>query len=765
MVSAAPDGAPSCAALCSAWLPEPHGRVISQPLRARHCPACRRCPAVAAALPPPPPSKSLSRPSGVSCSRCPRRSGDWRCSCGSTLKLWDNCACGQPSPCRCAEGRCAPAACLLAALAPPCRLLQLAIDASTTILAPDLLQGVGARQLSAAQVPVSWVCVLPPAAALARRHRRCDGGARSHRPPDPPAAPSPLPCSFPHPPFKIPEHLPKPADPIANPPAAAAKQKAAAQAAAAALAAEQAGPKEMAIVTWLGHWQCDCGKVHKLWDSCKCGQAPPCRCAGVRVWAGLRGMLGHGSGDLRAVTSLLRAVAGFCVASTVPATSGQWQARCRARAVQRCSCAAEVAAALRPCMHMMASLLAPCGPASPCPIVRHASSLLPCREWVRGQCNISKCRFPHPPFAIPTNLPKPDDPIANPTGEQLSWSKEHLAASSGKPAANGKAPGSGDSTPVASGAASVGSDAGAANGVVEKPAAAAPPPPPSAIMQPGVSFRQALLKSQQQQNEAAAAAAAAAAPAAASSEAGAASPPAAPLAPPPPPPPPVAVPEQPPPPPPPITLSPRSQALSLAEQQAVLSPRSHPAAAAALATAVPPAPAPQQPVQQQQQQNGLSAADPVTAAPLSARGDPQVTAALGGGWNPLGGQGGSLLSVAPAAPLPAAAPQAPAPAPQPPAPAPAPVAAPAPSVAQQQAALAAQLGAPGSGAPGAAQQHMMASLASPTAAAAAQQMQGGAGSAQYTLQQALQQMALQQAQAQAQAQAKVGAGWLGGNLR
>ena len=84
-------------------------------------------------------------------------------------------------------------------------------------------------------------------------------------------------CRFPHPAFKIPDHLPKPADPIANPPAAAAKQKAAAQAAAAALAAEAAGPKEMAIVTWLGHWQCDCGKVHKLWDSCKCGQAPPCR--------------------------------------------------------------------------------------------------------------------------------------------------------------------------------------------------------------------------------------------------------------------------------------------------------------------------------------------------------------------------------------------------------------------------------------------------------------------------------------------------------
>ncbi|RMZ57210.1 hypothetical protein APUTEX25_004044, partial [Auxenochlorella protothecoides] len=84
-------------------------------------------------------------------------------------------------------------------------------------------------------------------------------------------------CRFPHPPFKIPEGLPKPADPIANPPAAAAKQKAAAQAAAAAAAAEGSGTKELAIVTWLGHWHCSCGRVHKLWDSCRCGQAPPCR--------------------------------------------------------------------------------------------------------------------------------------------------------------------------------------------------------------------------------------------------------------------------------------------------------------------------------------------------------------------------------------------------------------------------------------------------------------------------------------------------------
>ncbi|KAL4858921.1 hypothetical protein ACK3TF_001293 [Chlorella vulgaris] len=494
-------------------------------------------------------------------------SGDWRCGCGSSNKLWDTCVCGQASPCR------------------------------------EYVRGN---------------CLLPK-------------------------------CRFPHPPFKIPEHLPKPSDPIANPPAAAAKQKAAAQAAAAALAAEQTGPKEMAIVTWLGHWQCDCGKVHKLWDSCKCGQAPPCR------------------------------------------------------------------------------------------------------EWVRGQCNISKCRFPHPPFAIPANLPKPDDPIANPTGEQLVWSKEHLAGNGNAKlpgsAANGQSgASSGDSTPVGgveSSGDSVSGDAagGLANGSADKAAAAAAPPPPSAIMQPGVSFRQALLKSQQQQQEAAAAAAAAAGGDSGdfSSAAGMG------LPPPPPPPPPM---DQPPPPPPPpaVAMSPRSSASGGFDQQVMMSPRSL-ASAHMLHHH-------QLHQQQHQQQNGLSAADPVTAAPLSARSDPQVTVGLGGGWNPLGG--GSLLSsVAPAA----------TPAPQPPTPAaalapPAPVAAPQPSAAQQQAALAAMGGPGGNPAAGGPPPHMMGSLASPTAAAAAQQQVPGGSAAQFTLQQALQQMALQQAaaaQAKAQQQAAAAA--------
>ena len=69
---------------------------------------------------------------------------------------------------------------------------------------------------------------------------------------------------------------------------APAALRAPAQAHAAALAAER-NPlvKEMAIVTWLGHWQCNCGKVHKLWDACKCGQQPPCRWAGGRAGRGL----------------------------------------------------------------------------------------------------------------------------------------------------------------------------------------------------------------------------------------------------------------------------------------------------------------------------------------------------------------------------------------------------------------------------------------------------------------------------------------------
>jgi hypothetical protein len=188
--------------------------------------------------------------------------------------------------------------------------------------------------------------------------------------------------------------------------------------------------------------------------------------------------------------------------------------------------------------------------------------------------------------------------------------------------------------------------------------------------------------------------------------------------------------EQPPPPPPPPAVAQSPRALEQQQQQA-MSPRSLPALNIGS----------MHHQQQHLQQNGLSAADPVTVAPHSARGDPQVTAALGGGWNPLGGQGGgSLLSVpqpAPSVAPPSAAPSQPA----------------QPTAAQQQAALAAQLGAPGSNPAG--QHAMMGGLgASPTAAAAAQMQQGGAGgaAAQYSLQQALQQMALQQA---AQAQVKV----------
>ena len=155
---------------------------------------------------------------------------------------------------------------------------------------------------------------------------------------------------------------------------------------------------------------------------------------------------------------------------------------------------------------------------------------------MRGQCDLPKCRFPHPPFAIPSSLPKPDDPIANPTPEQLAiplqtaeptisnssssggGSSSKAAAASAKPpaqaaTANGKAdsgvgqPGSGGSTPVAH-SSSVSSEAAGqlpnpgvygavgqpvpANGHAKQEAAVPPPPPPSTT-KPGISFRAALL--------------------------------------------------------------------------------------------------------------------------------------------------------------------------------------------------------------------------------------------------------------------------------
>jgi hypothetical protein len=425
--------------------------------------------------------------------------GDWQCSCGKSNKLWDTCQCGVTSPCRCV----------------PLRSLS------------DHLLSSPPPPRSPRREYVRGNCMLPK-------------------------------CRFPHPPFKIPDHLPRPADPIANPPAAAAKEKATAQAAAAALAAEQSDVQEMCIVSWLGHWHCNCGRVHKLWDACRCGQAPPCR------------------------------------------------------------------------------------------------------EWVRGQCDLAKCKFPHPPFAIPASVPQPEDSIANPTPAQLEMRVKRAPAAAAIAQANGsngKAAGgtwaaaaaaSGSSSANAAPAAprpkvitvpiSSGSSAAAANGGSAPAPAPAPPTPAAApaaaaaaaaavpTTQPGVSFRAALMKAQQ-------AGGTASPPAVVGSP-----PPPPPPRPPPPPPPkeeqhaPVDAPPPPPPPPPP--------AVSVQEQQPpMLFAQAPPPVAAA-----PPLQQQQSSLSQQLGSLGLSPAmDPIAAPPSSAAAP--LHDLLGGdfggrgassGWNPLG---------------------------------------------------------------------------------------------------------------------------------
>jgi hypothetical protein len=48
---------------------------------------------------------------------------------------------------------------------------------------------------------------------------------------------------------------------------------------------EEAGPSaapalarpQMRVVSYYGHWLCNCGRENALWDVCSCGQAAPCR--------------------------------------------------------------------------------------------------------------------------------------------------------------------------------------------------------------------------------------------------------------------------------------------------------------------------------------------------------------------------------------------------------------------------------------------------------------------------------------------------------
>ena len=225
--------------------------------------------------------------------------GDWRCACGSQNKLWDSCStCGQSSPCRYASFFYFGLFCFKAT------------NSKQHILSPHSL-ALSYNNTPQHREYVRGNCTLPK-------------------------------CRFPHPAFQIPDSLLRPSDPIANPPSSHppppplfdvgdAHHHLDTSTNTNNIDADtndehavycQVAPT-MSIVSWLGHWQCHhCGgKVHKLWDVCKCGQPPPCR------------------------------------------------------------------------------------------------------EWVRGQCDLGKkCKFPHPPFVIPPSLPKPEGCIANPTPAQLAIS-------------------------------------------------------------------------------------------------------------------------------------------------------------------------------------------------------------------------------------------------------------------------------------------------------------------------------------------------------
>ncbi len=49
-----------------------------------------------------------------------------------------------------------------------------------------------------------------------------------------------------------------------------------------AAAAEEEVEEEMRIVSYYGDWVCFCGHTNRLWDTCVCGQIPPCRCVAGR---------------------------------------------------------------------------------------------------------------------------------------------------------------------------------------------------------------------------------------------------------------------------------------------------------------------------------------------------------------------------------------------------------------------------------------------------------------------------------------------------
>lgn len=158
-----------------------------------------------------------------------------------------------------------------------------------------------------------------------------------------------------------------------------------------AAAGAAGGDGEMRIITFYGDWMCFCNKVNRLWDTCVCGQIPPCR------------------------------------------------------------------------------------------------------DWVRGRCTYKdRCRFSHPPFELPDNLPRPKSPIAKPGPDAVVYKKSrNPAAAAAAAARHAVAVITPEVKPVA--APKTVAATAAAPAPPAKPAAAVAPPPlkpaPWAGVKPGAAIQ------------------------------------------------------------------------------------------------------------------------------------------------------------------------------------------------------------------------------------------------------------------------------------
>ncbi|PRW56682.1 hypothetical protein C2E21_4574 [Chlorella sorokiniana] len=110
---------------------------------------------------------------------------------------------------------------------------------------------------------------------------RSKGGLNS-QPASPPPPPPPAAAKSPAPPKPVAVVAAAPVQP-AQPAKAAAgptptgSGSSAGSISAAAAAAQAGHLVEMRVISYYGDWRCFCGTANRLWDTCACGQIPPCR--------------------------------------------------------------------------------------------------------------------------------------------------------------------------------------------------------------------------------------------------------------------------------------------------------------------------------------------------------------------------------------------------------------------------------------------------------------------------------------------------------